>query len=264
VPKQIPILCAVAVLSAPASLRAQTRPLLTEEAFTAPGGALRFELGADAIADEPNFLTGQTRDRLDVPTLRLTWSPASNVELDVDWVVRVIAVDDPYFGDVSDFGDVSLRAKVRFAEGAGGRRAFGARFAVTLPQTSYGNGLGSNTLRFSAQLLFSQRIGGLTFHANAGLAIHDEAHRAHEQRDFLAYGLALEQAVGGSFAVLAEVAGLAGDGMPGTDAHSEARAGVRYGRGRLRLDAAVRRGLAEADGEWGFTAGLSWRLNEGT
>jgi hypothetical protein len=48
--------------------------------------------------------------------------------------------------------------------------------------------------------------------------------------------------------------------MPGADERSEARAGLRYGRGRLRLDAAVRRGLADADGTWGLTAGLAWRL----
>jgi hypothetical protein len=251
------------LLLTPASLLAQTRPLLTEEAFTAPAGSIRFELGADAMHDEPNFLTGGLRDRLDLPVLRLVFSPAGTVEMDVEWVGRVIARDDPDFGDVSDFGDVTLRAKVRLAGEQGGRRALGARFAVTLPQTSYGNGLGPNTLRFSAQLLFSQQAGGLTFHANAGLALHDEAQRAHEQRDFLAWGLAVERPLGESLALVAEAAGLAGKGMPGTDAHAEARAGVRYGRGRLRLDAAARRGLGDADGTWGFTAGLGWLLREG-
>jgi hypothetical protein len=251
---------AVAWWLAAASAAAQTRPMQTEEASTAPAGTLVLEVGADAIGDEPNFLTGQTRDRLDLPVLRLVYSPAANVEMDVEWVARVIARDDPDFGDVSDFGDVTLRAKVRLAEGNEGRTAFGARFTVTLPQTSYGNGLGPNTLRFAAQLLLSHAVGGLRLHANAGLALHDEAQRPHEQRDFLAYGFALEQALGGAFALVGEVAGLAGKGAPGTDAHAEARAGVRHGRGRLRLDAAVRRGLEEADGTWGLTAGMAWRF----
>jgi hypothetical protein len=253
-------LSVVAFAAAAASASAQTRPLLTEEATTAPAGALVLELGADYILDEPNFLTGAPRDRLDVPVLRLVYSPADNVEVDLEWVGRVVAFDDPDYGTVSDWGDVSLRAKVRFAEGGGGRPAFGARFAVTLPQTSYGNGLGPNTLRFAAQLLLTQPLGGLTLHANAGLALHDEAQRPHEQRDFLAYGLALEHPLGGALAVMAEVAGLAGKGMPGADAHAEARAGLRYGRGAVRVDAAVRRGLAEADGTWGITVGLSWRV----
>ena len=252
-------LVAAVLLVAPAAA-AQTRPLQTEQTTTAPAGTLVLEAGADAMRREPNFLTGRTRDRLDLPVLRLVWSPADNVETDVEWVGRVIARDDPDFGNVSDFGDVTLRAKVRFAGGGEGRPAFGARFAVTLPQTSYGNGLGPNTLRFAAQLLLSHAIGGLRLHANAGLALQDEAQRPHEQRDFLAYGVAAEHGLGGALALVAEVAGLAGKGTPGTDARSEARAGLRYGRGRLRLDAAVRRGLADADGTWGVTGGLSWRL----
>ncbi len=253
----------LALLSPAARASAQTRPLQTEEAATASAGTLMLEAGADAIREEPNFLTGRARDRLDLPVLRLVYSPSANVELDLEWVGRVVARDDPDFGNVSDFGDVSLRAKVRFAEGGPGRPTFGARFLVTLPQTSYGNGLGPNTLRFAAQLLLSQGFAGVTVHANAGLAIQDEAQRPHEQRDFLAYGVALERGLGDAMAVVAEVAGLAGRGSPGTDAHAEARAGLRYGRGRLRLDAALRRGLAGADGTWGLTAGLAWRLREG-
>lgn len=253
--------CLVLLAALPAA--AQTRPLLTEQAATAAEGTLVLEAGANAIRAEPNFLTGASRDRLDLPVLRLVYSPAGNVELDVEWVGRVIARDDPDYGSVSDFGDVTLRAKVRFSEGGEGRTTFGARFAVTLPQTSFGNGLGPNTLRFSAQLLLSQPLGAATLHLNGGLGLQDEALRAHEQRDFFAYGVALERPLTDAFDVVAEVAGLAGRGMPGTDARSEARAGVRYGRGRLRLDAAVRRGLAEADGTWGVTAGLAWRLREG-
>ena len=54
------------------------------------------------------------------------------------------------------------------------------------------------------------------------------------------------------------MAGRAGQGSPGADQSSEARAGVRYGHGRVRFDAAVRRGLLHADGTWGVTAGLAW------
>jgi hypothetical protein len=251
------LLAFAATLSAPAL--AQTRPLQTEEAATAPDGTLVLETGGDYIRDEPNFLTGRERDRWDAPVLRLVYSPARNVELDVEWTVRVGAVDDPDFGSVSDFGDVALRAKVSFLEEDRSRPGLGARFTVTLPQTSFGDGLGPNALRMSAQLLFSTTLGGTALHANAGLAIHDEVLRPHEQRDFLAYGLALVRPLG-SVAILAEVAGRAGDGAPGAEERSEARAGLRFGRGRLRGDAAVRRGLAEADGSWGITAGLSWTI----
>jgi hypothetical protein len=254
-------LVAAASLALARGALAQTRPLLTEQAATASAGTVMLELGADAMRAEPNFLTGRARDRFDLPVLRLVWSPADTVELDLEWVGRVMARDDPDFGDVSDWGDVTLRAKARLREGGDGGPSLAARFGVTLPETSFGNGLGPNALRMSVQLLLSQNLGATLLHLNAGLAIHDEVLRAHEQRDFLAYGVALERPLGPRTALLAEVSGRAGSGQPGADERAEARAGLRMGRERLRVDAAVRRGLAAADGEWGLTAGLSWTIS---
>jgi hypothetical protein len=246
------------IIAAPAI--AQTRPLLTEEATTAPAGRIVLEAGADAMRAEPNFLTGRTRDRYDLPVLRLVFSPAGNVEIDVEWVGRVMARNDPDFGNVSDFGDVTLRAKWRLVEEAPGRPAVAARFGVTLPETSFGNGLGPNTMRMAGQLLLTKTVGRLVLHANAGLGLQDEVLRPHEQRDFLVYGVAAVHEMGRGLALAAEVAGRAGKGAPGAEERAEARAGVRLGRGRLRADAAMRRGLAAADGTWGLTAGLEWEL----
>jgi len=253
------ILAAAFSLAGGARGWAQTRPLATEEAFTAAAGTVVLEAGASAIRDEPNFLTGALRDRWEGPELRLVYSPAGNVELDVEWTARVGARGDPDFGDVSDFGDVALRAKVRVAGGAGRGNAVGLRFAVVLPQTSFGNGLGPNALRMSAQVLASKAIGRAMVHLDAGVAIHDEPLRAHEQRDLFAYGAAVTWPVA-PITLVAEVAGLAGRGSPGADARSEARAGARLGTGRLRIDGAARRGLTRAAGEWGITAGVTWTL----
>ena len=261
-PRGASVLLAAASFSllAFSSVSAQTRPLQTEEASTALDGTVVLEVGADFIRDEPNFLTGQERHRWDAPQLRLVYSPARKVELDLEWVGRVGVIDDPDFGSVSDFGDVTLRAKVGLMEEDRAAPGIAARFGVTLPETSFGNGLGPNALRMSAQLLLSRTFGGTALHANAGLAIHDEVLRPHEQRDFFAYGLAIVRPLGARAAIVAEVAGLAGSGAPGADERSEARAGFRFGRGRVRGDAAVRRGLAAADGGWGITAGLAWTI----
>jgi Putative MetA-pathway of phenol degradation len=219
----------LAAFAAPAL--AQTRPLLTEEATTAPAGRIVLEAGADAIRAEPNFLTGRTRDRYDLPVLRLVFSPAGNVEMDVEWVGRVIARNDPDFGNVSDFGDVTLRAKWRLVDEAPGRPALAARFGVTLPETSFGNGLGPNTLRMAAQLLVSKTAGGLTLHANAGLEPFDEVLRPHEQRDFLVYGLAVAHELTRGAEVVAEVAGRRGKGAPGAEERAEARGSAAAGCG---------------------------------
>jgi len=259
--KTVALLLAAGPFLAP-SAWADTRPLLTEEATTAPAGRIVLETGLDFVKDEPNFLTGGLRDRWDGPLLRLVYSPANNVEMDLEWVTRVIARGDPDFGNVSDSGDVTLRAKVRFVEGGERRPTVGARFTVTLAETSFGNGLGPNTLRAQAQMLLTQPLGRASLHANAGLMLFDEVLRPHEQRDFLSYGVALTVPTWERIELVGEVAGRAGKGAPGADERSEARAGVRYARGRMTFDAALRRGLADADGTWGFTAGLAWTIRD--
>ena len=234
--------------------------------MTAPAGTLVFESGFDLIADEPSYVTGVERTRWDGPLLRLASSPAANVELDFEWVTRVGVAGEEGRGDIqaSDWGDVTLRAKWRIVEGKGCRPTIGARFGVILPQTSFEDvewnplGLGPNTLRAFVEGLLTQPVGRGRIHVNAGLFLQDEVYRLHDQRDFLSYGLALEWPATSRLVLLAEVAGRAGDGRPGAEERSEARAGMRVGGGRVRWDVAVRRGLAKADGTWGLTLGLTW------
>jgi len=246
----------------------QSRPLITEPAVTASAGTLVFETGFDVVADEPSYVTGAERTRWDGPLLRLVYSPAASVELDFEWVARVGVAGEEGRGDIqsSDWGDATLRAKWRIVEGAARGPSVGARFGVVLPQTSFEDeefnplGLGPNTLRAFVEALLTQPIGRGRLHVNAGLYLHDEVYRPHDQRDFVSYGLALEWPAAGRLALLAEVAGRAGDGEPGAAVRAEARAGLRFGGGRLRWDAALRRGLATADGTWGATVGLSWTV----
>lgn len=261
---------ALALLSLVASVAsAQNRPLLTEPALTARAGTLVLEMGLDAIAAEPSYLTGIERHRWDGPLLRLVYSPADNVELDLEWVVRVGVWNEAGRAvQGSDWGDVSLRAKWRVVAGRQGRPTLGARFGVVLPQTEFEDeqfrplGLGPNTLRAFVEVLLSQPLGSLRLDINAGLLLHDEVLRPHEQRDFFVYGLAFEWTARPVVSLVAELAGRTGDGMPGAQQRSEARAGLRLGSGRLRADAALRRGLYAADGTWGVTLGLAWALRE--
>jgi hypothetical protein len=253
----------VALLTAPLlapSASGETRPLLTEEATTAVAGTLVLESGAEFIAAEPNFLTGRERNRWAFPLLRVVYSPAANVEMDLEWVGRVGAIHDPDFGSVSDSGDVTLRAKIRFRDGGERRATIGARFAVSLPETKASEGLGPNALRVSAQMLLTRPLGRASLHLNAGLAIQDKPLSAHEQRDFVAYGVAVTSRVAPRIEAVGELAGLSGAESPGADQHAELRFGLRYSRGPVRWDAALRRGLTDADGTWGVTAGLAWTI----
>lgn len=245
---------------------AQDLPLATEPALTARRGTLVLETGVEAIAAEPSYLTGVERNRWDGPLLRLVYSPADNVELDLEWVARVGVWDEPGREvQSSDWGDVSLRAKWRMRDGGRTGTTLGARFGVALPQTEFEDeqfrplGLGPNTLRAYAEALLSRPLGAVRVDLNAGLLLFDEVLRPHEQRDFFVYGLALRWRAKRSLALVAELAGRLGDGMPGAEQRSEARAGFRVG-GRVRFSLALRKGLLEADGSWGATAGLAWTL----
>ena len=254
-------LVGMALVLVAAPLAAQTRPLETETALTVDAGTTTLETGGAWMADEPNFLTGNPRDRWAVPLVRLVHAPADGIELDLEWAGLVGAIDDPDFGSSTDWGDLTLRAKWRFRKRDAGLN-LGVRFEVTLPQTEAVEGLGPNTLRFSAQVLTTRVAGAWTFHLNGGLAIHDQLEDAGLQSDFLDYGLALERRLWRSWQLVGEVSGLAGAGSIGTESHAEARLGIRHGLGRLAWDAAVRRGLLRADGNWGATLGLSWTLQQ--
>jgi hypothetical protein len=175
-------------------------------------------------------------------------------------VALVHTPDDPVFGSVSDSGDVTLRAKARLVAEGPGRPGLSARFAVTLPETKSAEGLGPNTLRALAQVLVSKTAGRVSLDANAGLEIQDEVQTPSAQNDFVAFGAALGFRATAHLQIVGEVAGRAGNGSAGADRHIEARFGGRFGSGRVVGDAAVRHGLTEADGDWGFTAGLSWTL----
>ena len=235
--------------------------------MTAPAGTLVLETGFDVIADEPSFVTGVERTRWDGPLLRLVYSPAANVELDVEWVTRVGVAGEEGRGDIqsSEWGDVTLRAKWRIVEGQGRRPTVGARFGVVLPQTSFEDvefnplGLGPNTLRAFVEGLLTQPVGRGRVHVNAGLFLFDEVYRLHDQRDFLSYGLAVEWPATSRLALLAEVAGRAGDGRaraprsaprPAPGCASAAAACV----GTWRCGAAWRRRTARGV----LTLGLTW------
>ena len=218
-------LVAVVVLGAhPAA--AQNRPLLTEPAATAPAGTLVFETGLDAIASEPSYLTGVERNRWEGPLLRLVYSPADSVELDLEWVARV-----GVWGEAgrevqgSDWGDVSLRAKWRIGAGRPGRPTLGARFGVVLPETEFEDeqfrplGIGAEYTAGVRRGALEPAVRPLRLDLNAGLLLQDEVLRPHEQRDFFAYGLALEWAARPAVSLVAKLAGRTGDGMR---AHSSA------------------------------------------
>lgn len=261
-----------ALTSAPAF--AQSGALLTEEAFITPG-RMTLDVFGQTIGDEPNFLsftqTGRLlyRTRVDGPVVRLSWAPSENAQFEIESNLQTYALDDPrYRKSISDFGDTTLRGKLGLAKGeAGVSPAVALQFQVTLPHTSYGNGLAANTVALETELVVSYRVGKLSLHGNAGIAIQDEPERTHEQRDFASLSGAIRYAVNDSFDVFGDAGGYFGEGIPGVISKREARLGFAYKRqvaGReTSAYLAGRRGLVDFQGKWGLVAGVTVAIKAG-
>ena len=119
------------------------------------------------------------------------------------------------------FGDAVLRGKLGLAKGEVSHSpAVALQFEAILPMTSFGNGLGPNTVRMEAVLLTGYRTEKLTLNGRVGLAIQDEPLRAHEQRDFLVLSGSIAYKVSERFEAFVDGGGFYGDGVPGAHANA--------------------------------------------
>ena len=264
---------ALALVGSTAS--AQTGPMLTPSAFIEAPGHVGLDLLGMTIGKEPNYLTYaetgliQERTRIDGPMIRLVYVPSERAEFGVEFNGQTFAVNDPgYNTTISDWGDVTLRAKLGLKKGeVSASPAVAAQFEVMLPNTSFGNGLGPNTVRMSAVLLLGYRTEKLTLNGNAGFAIQDEPLRAHEQRDFASLSASIAYKVAEHFEAFVDGGGYFGDGVPGAISKREVRGGVQYQHSMFGKDSkfylGVRRGLVDFQGDWGFVAGLTTHLRSG-
>jgi len=268
------ILSAVSLTASVAS--AQSGPMLTSSAFIDAPGFVGLDVFGATIGKEPNYLTFaesgviQPRTRIDGPVIRLHYVPSDRAEFTAEFNGQTYAIKDPrYKKTVSDWGDATLRAKLGLAKGeVSASPAVAFQFEVSLPNTSFGNGLGPNTIRLASDLLVGYKTEKVTFSGAVGIAIQDEPLRQHEQRDFTHLSGALTYKATDSFDVFADAGGYFGDGVPGAIAKREARAGLKYHRSMLgkpsTLYAAARRGLVDFQGKWGVVVGFSTSLREGT
>ncbi len=266
-------LLALVVLGSSAS--AQTGPMLTPSAFLEAPGHFGLDVLGQTIGKEPNYLSYAEsgayllRTRIDGPVFRLYYAPSARAEFAAEFNAQTFAMDDPrYQTTISDYGDATLRAKLGLAKGeVSASPAVALQFEVTLPITSFGNGLGPNTLRMDSVLLLGYKTEKLTLGGRAGLAILDEPLRAHEQRDFFSVSGSIAYKVSEHFEAFADIGGYVGDGTPGAVAKREVRAGLQNHRTMFgkqsSLYIAGRRGLVDFTGTWGVVAGFSTAIRPG-
>ncbi len=158
--------------------------------------------------------------------------------------------------------DFVIATKLRLLNEGPGRPAIGLRFATRLPNASNESGLGQDTTDFFASFLMGKTVKSLRIVGNAGVAIVGDPTVAARQEDLLTFGMSLARAVAGGLEVVAEYNGrmnlAASSPVPGTENRGVARAGLRFTRGAVRLDAAALAGATSSDLDLGATAGLTW------
>jgi hypothetical protein len=269
------ILTASALALVATAASAQTGASLTPSAFIEAPGHLGLDIFGATIGKEPNYLTYaesgviQPRTRVDGPVFRLTYVPSERAEFTAEFNAQTYAIKDPrYQTTISDWGDATLRAKLGLKKGeASVSPAVAFQFEVSLPNTSFGNGLGPNTIRLQGDLLVGYKTEKWSLNGAAGLAIQDEPLRQHEQRDFVHLSGSIGYKISDRFDVFADAGGFLGDGVPGAIAKREARAGINYNRSLFGKSTTIfvagRRGLVDFQGKWGVVAGLTIKLREG-
>lgn len=261
-------------LLAASRAEAQQRPLVTEDPQTIGAGQVLFETGVDWMQGITFPISGLRGDLVSGPTIGLSVGVGPIAEIQVDGspyrqlriterreapLSAVLSLNGATTSAVDDF---VIATKLRLLNEGRGRPAIGLRFATRLPNASNESGLGHDTTDFFASFLVGKTVARVRWVANAGVAIVGDPVVAARQEDLLTFGMSLAGRLGRGFELVSEYNGrmnlAASSPVPGTENRGVARAGLRFSRGRVRLDAAALIGATSTDLDLGATAGLTW------
>ena len=260
------------LVAAPAD--AQQRPLVTEDPQTVGAGQVLIETGVDWMQGVTFPISGLRGDLVSGPTIGLSVGVGPIAEIQIDGspyrqlriterreapLSAVLSLNGATTSAVDDF---VIATKLRLLNEGRGRPAIGLRFATRLPNASNESGLGQDTTDFFASFLFGKTVARVRLVANAGVAIVGDPVVAARQEDLLTFGMSLAGRLGRGVELVSEYNGrmnlAASSPVPGTENRGVARAGLRFSRGSLRLDAAALMGATSTDLDLGATAGLTW------
>ena len=268
-------ICVAIWLLGAGTAAAQQRPLVTEDPETIGAGLVLLEGGFDVQREVFYPASGLQGNLLRLPVLGVSFGLSSIAEIQVDGgfynrlsvTSRREAPLSPlldFTGNrTTDVEDLVVATKIRLlAEGAG-RPAFGLRLATKLPNAGNESGLGLDTTDFYASLLVGKTVQSIRVVGNVGLGILADPVVGNRQNDVLTYGLSVARAIRQGVEVVGEVNGRANtrddEGTPvGTESRANMRAGARFTRGTVRLDAGVIVGMTSRDPRIGVTAGFTW------
>jgi hypothetical protein len=256
---------------------AQSRPLVTEDPETVPAGNILFEAGVDYQHGAVYPASGLTGNLKRIGVFGFSFGVSSIAEIQLDGGVRnllSISTRDPKAPlasmltvpanetSTSDFEDLSIGAKVRFAEETASRPSMAIRFSTRLPNAGNESGLGMDTTDFHFGFAIGKTIQSVRLVGNFGFGILPDPVRGDSQNDVIDFGGSFARAVRSNVELVGELNGRKNtrSGTPpvGTESRAAFRVGTRLTQGPVRIDAALMLGITEFDPGWGLTGGLTW------
>lgn len=260
----------------PAVAAAQQRPLVTEDPEVVSLGQVLLELGFEQLWEQRYPASGLQGTLMRVPTFGLSIGVGvAEIQVDGAFFQRLqikerfaapLAHMLEFSGDeTTSIDDFTVGTKIRLLGETPGRPAVGLRFATRLPLARNERGLGLDTTDFYASVLLAKTVQSIRIVGNAGVGILGDATRADRQNDVVTYGLSVARALTQAAEVVGEINGRLHtsdlEPAPGTQSSAIMRGGLRYTRGRVRIDAGALVGVLAEDPKFGITTGLTWVFN---
>ncbi|HSS20289.1 MAG TPA: hypothetical protein VLL54_09450 [Pyrinomonadaceae bacterium] len=259
------------------AVRAQQRPLITEDVDIIPPGSVRIEAGIDFLQGAKFPVSGLTGDLTRVGVLGISIGFAPNVEFQIEGVAQnFLSINTrgtsaiplsiaPGANSTNDTGDFILWTKFKLRSETAKAPAVGFRVGVGLPNSNQARGIGLNQTNAYGSLLVGKKFGHngrLNTFGNLGVAILTAPTALFSQNDVLTYGIGGIFRFNKQFSFAGEVNGHAntrpGDGPLGTESKSEARLGMQIRASGLRFDFAGIKGLTRFTHNSGFTVGVTY------
>jgi hypothetical protein len=259
------------------TVKAQQRPLLTEDVDIIPPGTIRIEAGIDFLQGAKFPASGLTGDLTRVGVIGVNIGFAPNVEFQIEGVAQnFLSIDTrvpgaipltlaPGTNSANDVGDFTLWAKIKLRAETRKGPSIGFRFGVQLPNSNQARGIGLNQTNAYGSLLIGKKFGQdgrFNTFGNLGIAILTAPTQLFTQNDVFTYGVAGIFRLNRQLSLAGEVNGRAntrpGTGPLGTESQAEARLGMQVRASGLRFDFAGIKGLTNFTHNSGVTVGVTY------
>ena len=264
--KYLPLLL---LLSQPALLFSQQRPLVTERAETVKKNYLLFDIGLEFLQDAVFTLSGLEGDLTRIGVVGVRFGAADNVEIQVLGTIQdILSIENRFDApntpnlnfsgnSTSDFGDFTMATKVLLKKEQNRWPAISTRFGFQMPNASNQSGLGNDETNFFSSFLLQKQFGQLQFFTELGLAVLGDPESPGAQDDLFTYGFALMHPLDDQINLVVDAYGRVGAGGTGTEGQSLLRLGTQVKTAGLYWDVAFFLGFRDTDPSSGLVMGVS-------